>query len=109
MPQTTIHFIIGMVNDKDIEGVVRKLKPLTEKKELHFHITQPSCHRALPYQQLQTIIAKELELPSSTLLYYNNVKDAYMDAAHISQPSDLIIIAGSCYLIADTLEMISNN
>ena len=107
MPQANLHIIIGMVNDKDVKGVVKELKPLADKKQLHLRVTQPSCHRAMPAQQLQAIIAEELKLATSALPCYSNVKDAYMDVTQASQPSDLIIIAGSCYLIADTLEMIA--
>lgn len=109
MPQTTIHIIIGMVNDKDVRGAVRQFgKLLQSDKTVSFHLTQPSCKRALPVEELQAIVTAELGIDPSALPCSPVASRAYESTIAASKPSDLVIIMGSCYLAADMLEHLSS-
>lgn len=108
MPQHTVHLVFGMVNDKDVHGVVELLRPLLEEKEVRFYLTQPSCGRALPAKDMQAIIDDVLHPDITSYCCYDNVADAYCAAMENANNDDLCIITGSCYLIADTLEMMHN-
>ena len=90
-----LRIVIGMVNDKDISGVLALLP-----KEAIYYFTQASVNRALPADQLY-------ELASETGLLgkaYPNVKSAVEAAIKESLPEDFIFVGGSNFIVADLLE-----
>ena len=89
-----LHIIIGMVNDKDISGVLALLP-----REAKYYFTQASVSRALPADQLY-------ELATSAGLQgesYPNVKSAVDAAMQNSLPEDFIFVGGSNFIVADLL------
>ena len=89
-----LHIVIGMVNDKDISGVLALLP-----KEAIYYITQASVNRALPAKQLLHL-ATEAGLKGKA---YASVKNAVRAAIKNSLPEDFIFVGGSNFIVADLL------
>lgn len=90
-----LHIVIGMVNDKDISGVLALLP-----QEAKYYFTQASVSRALPAEQLcQLATAAGLKGTS-----YPNVQSAVGAALRESLPEDFIFVGGSNFIVADLLQ-----
>lgn len=89
-----LHIVIGMVNDKDISGVLALLP-----KEAIYYFTQASVNRALPAKQLLHL-ATEAGLKGKA---YACVKNAVRAAMKKSLPEDFIFVGGSNFIVADLL------
>ena len=89
------HLVFGMVDDKDIEGVLQIL-PKTGTK---FYWAQASTHRAIPVEKLAEIALK-YGLHGET---YHSVKEAFNAANEGAQKDDFIFVGGSSYIVADLL------
>ncbi|MBQ0074079.1 MAG: bifunctional folylpolyglutamate synthase/dihydrofolate synthase [Prevotella sp.] len=88
------HIVFGMVDDKDIESVL-KLLP----KDAKYYLTQADTHRAINVDKLHKM-AKTKGLSGST---YNSVKEAYTAAISNTKKNDFIFVGGSSYVVADFL------
>lgn len=90
-----LHIVIGMVNDKDISGVLALLP-----QEAKYYFTQASVSRALPAEQLcQLATAAGLKGTS-----YPDVQSAVGEALRESLPEDFIFVGGSNFIVADLLQ-----
>ena len=89
-----LHMIIGMVNDKDIRGVLALLP-----KEAEYYFTKASVKRALPESELAQL-ASETGLQGSC---YPDVPSAVRAAQEKSLPEDFIFVGGSNFIVADLL------
>ncbi len=89
-----LHFIIGMVNDKDITGVL-KLLP----KYAIYYFTKASIPRALDEIELSNRATAE-GLSGKT---FPSVEEAIKAAKVSASPDDLIFIGGSNFIVADAL------
>jgi len=89
-----LHMVIGMVNDKDIRGVLGLLP-----KEAEYYFTKASVKRALPEKELAEL-AQEAGLKGSC---YEDVPTAVKAAQQKSLPKDFIFIGGSSFIVADLL------
>ncbi|WP_455587203.1 bifunctional folylpolyglutamate synthase/dihydrofolate synthase [Bacteroides sp.] len=89
-----LHIVIGMVNDKDIRGVL-KLLP----QEATYYFTKASVKRALPEEELKKT-AHEFGLQGDS---YPTVADAVRAAQEKSLPKDFIFVGGSSFIVADLL------
>lgn len=90
----TLHIVFGMVNDKDIEGVL-SIMP----KDATYYFCQASVKRAMPSQQLRTI-AETHGLKGYT---FANVFEAYTSARQNASQNDFIYIGGSSFVVADLI------
>lgn len=93
-----LRMIVGMVDDKDINGVLG-LMP----QEAIYYFTQASIKRAMPVDRF-TAMAKEHQLTGSG---YPTVKEAVKAALAEADPSDLIFIGGSSFIVADAIPLFS--
>lgn len=93
-PYKTLHFVIGMVNDKDISGVLRLLP-----KDAIYYFTKASIPRALDENQLMKMAAY-FELQGSS---YPSVAEALAAARQHAEADDLIFIGGSTFVVAEAL------
>lgn len=91
-----LHLVIGMVNDKDISGVL-KLLP----SEATYYFTQASVQRALPAGKVKEL-AQTFNLHGEA---YPDVKSALIAAKEKAAPEDLIFIGGSSFIVADLLKI----
>lgn len=89
-----IHFVFGMVNDKDIKGVLQVLP-----KDATYYFTKASVKRALPENELMEL-AEKAGLKGTT---YPTVVDAVQAAKKNCPPKDLIFVGGSSFIVADLL------
>ena len=92
----TLHIVIGMVNDKDVSGVLSMLP-----KDARYYFTQASVKRALPYQQMKAL-AETFNLHGEA---YPHVKEAFEAAKEQAQPDDFIFVGGSSFIVADLLSL----
>lgn len=93
-PADKLHIVIGMVNDKDIESVL-KLLP----KNACYYFTKASVKRALDEQRLQESAAAH-GLQGSA---WPDVPSAFKAARKAATEKDLIFIGGSTFVVADFL------
>ena len=89
-----LHMIIGMVNDKDIHGVLALLP-----QEAEYYFTKASVRRALPESELAQF-ASEAGLQGNC---YPDVPSAVRAAQEKSLPEDFIFVGGSSFIVADLL------
>ena len=89
-----LHIVIGMVNDKDVRGVLALLP-----REATYYFTQASVNRALPAGQLARLAA-EAGLQGTC---YPDVPSAVRAAQKESLPEDFIFVGGSSFIVADLL------
>ena len=93
-PCRQMRIVMGMVNDKDINGVLALLP-----REAVYYFTQASVQRALPAGEVKRL-AGEHGLRGGC---YPSVAEAYRAALAEAAPDDFIYIGGSSYVVADLL------
>ena len=86
--------VFGMVNDKDIDGVLELLP-----KDAVYYFTKANTKRALSEIELQKMAIRH-GLVGNT---YPTVKQAYEEAKQSASQADLIFVGGSSYVVADFL------
>ena len=89
-----LHIIIGMVNDKDISGVLALLP-----RDATYYFTKASVKRALPEHELYKL-ASDAGLQGDC---YPDVPSAVRAAQEKSLPEDFIFVGGSSFIVADLL------
>ena len=89
-----LHFVIGMVKDKDIDGVLAILP-----KNATYYFCQPALERALS--------ANDLAQKAASFLLkgeiFDTVKLAFENAKEQAKPNDLIFVGGSTFVVAEIL------
>ena len=89
-----LHMVIGMVSDKDIEGVLALLP-----QEAIYYFTKASIKRALPEEELKAK-AQPFGLEGDC---YPTVFEAVQAAKNRCLPEDFIFVGGSSFIVADLL------
>lgn len=89
-----LHFVIGVVNDKDVSAIL-KLLP----KDATYYFCKASIPRALPEAELFEIAKKN----GLTGKKYPTVADAINAAKKQYKKNDLIFVGGSTFTVADAL------
>ena len=90
-----LRIVLGMVNDKDISGVLAMLP-----KEATFYFTKASVSRALSEEKVKEL-AQQAGLQGNT---YPNVEEAVQAACSEAHLDDLIFVGGSTFIVADLLK-----
>ncbi|MFM6975479.1 MAG: bifunctional folylpolyglutamate synthase/dihydrofolate synthase [Sphingobacteriaceae bacterium] len=93
-PHENLHFVLGMVKDKDITKILSLLP-----KEAHYYFCQPDIPRAKPVREL-TNEAAALGLSGES---HSSVKQAYETALNKATSNDLIFIGGSTFVVAEVV------
>ena len=105
----TLHIILGMVNDKDIDTVLSLLPT-----EAVYYFTQPATSRALPaeellrrWQQLHPIANTQSPISNtqSPIAAYPTVREALDAAQEAATAEDIIFIGGSNYVVGEALSV----
>lgn len=96
-PYRRLHIVMGMVNDKDISGVLAMLP-----QEATYYFTKASVSRALKETEVKRL-ATEAGLQGTA---YPDVKTAYQAALSAAHPEDFIFVGGSTFIVADFLGII---
>lgn len=89
-----LHIVFGMVNDKDVDGVMCLLP-----KNAHYYFTKPQSKRAIPEKDIQ----QKAMMHGLAGDCYNDVPSAYTAAKKMATPDDMIFIGGSSYIVSDLL------
>jgi dihydrofolate synthase / folylpolyglutamate synthase len=93
----TMHIIIGMVNDKDINSVMAMMP-----KGAVYYFTKANVKRARNEKEVKTIG----ESYGLTGECYQDVKSAYKKAIENADKDDFIFVGGSSFIVADLLSML---
>ncbi|MBB4035146.1 dihydrofolate synthase/folylpolyglutamate synthase [Dysgonomonas hofstadii] len=91
----TLHFILGMVNDKDISNILTMLP-----KKAIYYFTKASIPRSRNERELEALARKQ----GLTGYSYPTVAEAVQAAKDWAAPNDFIFIGGSNFIVADALE-----
>jgi dihydrofolate synthase/folylpolyglutamate synthase len=94
-PHKRLHIVIGMVNDKDVDSVLRLLP-----RDAIYYFTQASVKRAMPAEELAR---KASHLQGAEEGAFQDVPSAYRAAKRNATDDDLIFIGGSTFVVADLL------
>jgi dihydrofolate synthase/folylpolyglutamate synthase len=86
-PSRKIHLVVGIMHDKDIRGIFRRLLPIAET----VIFTQPRYSRAADAESLQYVIPD----PAS----------AIEQSRRLAEPDDVICITGSLYFAGEVKEI----
>lgn len=91
-----LHIIFGMVDDKDVYGVMALLP-----KNATYYFTKGNTKRAFPETSLK-VFADQFGLKGEC---YPTVEKAYSEALIHAKPDDLIFVGGSTYVVSDLLKL----
>lgn len=94
-PCRTLRIVLGMVNDKDISGVIALLP-----QDATYYFTQASVARALTSEE----VAHIAHLNGLKGNSYTSVKEAYQAALNDASEDDFIFVGGSTFVVADLLK-----
>lgn len=92
-----LHIIIGMVNDKDVCGVLALLP-----QEAEYYFTRAGIPRALPAEELKKL-SEKAGLKGNA---YSTVPEAVEAARKKADKEDFIFIGGSSFIVADLLSQV---
>jgi dihydrofolate synthase/folylpolyglutamate synthase len=93
-PHEHLHFVIGMVNDKDISSVLNLLP-----KDAIYYFCKANIPRALPAKELQ----REAQLKGLSGTAHDTVAAALQAAKNKATGGDLILIGGSTFTVAEVV------
>lgn len=96
-----ITFVVAMLQDKDVKGVLKHVIPFMNK----VIVTTPNNPRAMKAEDL----AKELTIFGKDIYVCKNVGDAVKKAYEITEKTDAILFAGSLYMIGEARSIIREN
>ena len=89
---SAVHFIIGMVKDKDVKQVLAVLPT-----HFTYYFTEAHLPRALPAEDLQ-LAAREFGLNGQGFAHVNQAIAAALGNAHTT---DLVLVCGSIFLVGE--------
>ncbi len=89
---SNLHFVIGMVKDKDVTKVMSILP-----KDAHYYFSNAHIERAMRHDDLKAR-AGSFELSGEN---FDDVNAAINSAKNNAGPNDIIIVCGSVFLIAE--------
>jgi dihydrofolate synthase/folylpolyglutamate synthase len=93
-PHNQLHLVLGMVNDKDISGVLQLLP-----QDAHYYFCKPQIPRGLESEELmKTALSFGLKGEDC-----KTVKQAIDIAKSKADKNDLIFVGGSTFVVADAL------
>jgi len=86
--------ILGVSQDKDIKGICDELVPISDEVIL----TKATLSRAKEPAMLKEFVNKSAKVT-------NGVKEAFGIARDSAAPSDLILVAGSLYIVGEVMQL----
>ena len=89
-----LHFVIGMVRDKDINGVLALLP-----QNATYYFCKPNLERALPAQEL----AEKAAAHNLNGNIFESVQQAFQRAKQNAGTNDLVFVGGSTFVVAEIL------
>ena len=89
-----LHFVLGMVNDKDIENL---LALMPNDAKYYF------CKANIPRGLDASILAESANKIGMQGVIYNSVKEAFEAAKNAANSDDLVFVGGSTFTVAEAL------
>jgi len=99
-PGKKILFVVGILEDKDSEGIISQFSRVSN----NFISTEPDNNRKMTAEKLCDIIVKN----NSSCKAVKNVKDACKYALSLTNEFDVVVFAGSLYLIGEIRGILIN-
>ncbi len=99
-PTRTPRFVIGMSDDKDVEG------SLTHIQRGYVHLVQGSYPWCIPTKKMAGALERVSQVPFSE---HASVRGGVETARCMASAEDLIVICGSFYIMAEAAEVLSLN
>ena len=94
MEYNKIHFVIGFVNDKNLNSII-DLFPM----HAEFYFTKPNIERGMDQLELQNLFKSKNRIGNS----FSNVKLALKSALNMSKKDDIIYVGGSTFVVAEAM------
>ena len=91
-----LHFVLGMVNDKEVDKILQ----LLPKKAIYYF-----CKASIPRALDETLLKENAQQFNLKGNCYANVQNALFAALQIASTKDLIFIGGSTFTVADALKV----
>lgn len=95
-PHRTLHFVLGMVNDKDIDKI---LTMLPTGANYYF------CKANIPRGLDATLLKEKAQECGLNGEVYTSVEEAFLSAKKIAQTDDLVFVGGSFFTVAEVLPL----
>jgi dihydrofolate synthase / folylpolyglutamate synthase len=89
-----LHWVLGMVNDKDISGILRILP-----RECTYYFCKADIPRGLDANELKDMAGK-FGLEGKV---YDSVGSAYTAALGKASKNDLVFVGGSTFVVAEVI------
>jgi dihydrofolate synthase/folylpolyglutamate synthase len=93
-PHEKLHFVMGVVNDKDVKTMLSKLP-----KDASYYFCKADIPRGLDAEKL-TLLANEFSLKGKA---FGSVKEALKTARLAAAPYDLVLVGGSAFVVAEVV------
>lgn len=100
-----IVFVLGVLGDKDAEGILSVLAPLAAR----IHLTASSSSRSVPVDELAD--RARSTVPPGLLYSYDSLEDAVFEAREWANEgvSRLVVVTGSVVLAGEVVELAEEN
>ena len=93
-PYKNLHFVLGIVNDKDVSKILKMLP-----KKAIYYFCKANIPRALDQNEL-AVLAKSHGLKGKA---YSSIKKGLQEAKDVAKTNDLIFIGGSTFTVAEAI------
>ena len=93
-PHEKLHFVIGVVNDKDVQTMLGKLP-----KQATYYFCKADIPRGLD----ASVLAQQAAVFSLQGQVYNSVKEALNAARSAAAANDLVMVGGSAFVVAEVV------
>ncbi len=93
-PYKKLHFVLGMVNDKDVSPILAMLP-----KNAEYYFCKANIPRGLPAEELEKL-ANAVQLKGKI---YNSVAEAFLNAKNNAQANELVFVGGSTFTVAEVI------
>lgn len=98
MNYSHLHFVIGLVSDKDIDQILA----LLPEEKTSYYVCKADIERAMSEKEL----SERLNLSGLRVVFNGTVFAAYQSAVRNCQKEEIIIISGSCFVVGELLKII---
>ncbi|MCB9197550.1 MAG: bifunctional folylpolyglutamate synthase/dihydrofolate synthase [Flavobacteriales bacterium] len=88
-----LRIVWGMVSDKEIERIVKILP-----KKAQYYLSAPNIKRAMEVEKLASFFSYDHKVKN-----FNKISEAFSNALTDSQSDDLILVAGSNFVVAEII------
>ncbi len=91
--------IVGMLKDKDCSGVFSELNGIVDE----YTLISLDCYRGSTVDELDVCYQNSIKTKKNVITYANNIEEAYKNMLTQINSSDIIVVFGSFYTVADFL------